>query len=99
MLMEFSIMPVGKGVSLGRDVAKAIKIVAQSGLPHENNSMGTVVEGEWDELVALVKRCRDELIKDSERVIISMKIDDRPGKPMDRLREKLRSIEGRLDEG
>ncbi len=99
MLMEFTIMPVGKGVSLSEDVAKAIRIVAESGLPHENNAMGTVVEGEWDELVALVKRCRDELIKDSERVIISMKIDDRPGKPKDRLTEKLRSIESRLEEG
>ncbi len=96
MLMEFTIMPVGKGVSLSEDVAKAIRIVAESGLPHENNAMGTVVEGEWDELTALVKRCRDELIKDSERVIINMKIDDRPGKPSDRLTEKLRSIEERL---
>ncbi|MEE9542856.1 MAG: MTH1187 family thiamine-binding protein [Thermodesulfobacteriota bacterium] len=94
--MEFTIMPVGKGVSLSEDVAKAIRIVAESGLPHENNAMGTVVEGEWDELTALVKRCRDELIKDSERVIINMKIDDRPGKPSDRLTEKLRSIEERL---
>lgn len=97
MLMEFSIMPVGKGVSLSRDVAKAIKIVTESGLPHENNPMGTVVEGDWDELVGLVKKCRDELIKDSERVIISMKIDDRPGKPKDRLTEKLRSIKKRLE--
>ncbi|MEE9542223.1 MAG: thiamine-binding protein, partial [Thermodesulfobacteriota bacterium] len=52
--MEFTIMPVGKGVSLSEDVAKAIRIVAESGLPHENNAMGTVVEGEWDELTALV---------------------------------------------
>ena len=63
MLMEFSISPVGKGVSLSKDVAKAVKIVMASGLPHENNPMGTVVEGEWDELMALVKKCRDELLQ------------------------------------
>ena len=96
MLMEFSIVPVGKGVSLSKYVARAIKIVMDSGLPHENNPMGTVVEGEWDELMALVKECRDALIKDSERVVINMKIDDRPGKPMDRLSAKLKSVEEKL---
>ena len=98
MLMEFSISPVGKGASLSKYVARAIKIVMDSGLPHENNPMGTVVEGDWDELMALVKECRDALIKDSERVIINMKIDDRPGKPKDRLSAKLKSIEQRLSE-
>jgi uncharacterized protein (TIGR00106 family) len=98
MLMEFSISPVGKGVSLSKYFAKAIRIVSESGLPHANNPMGTVVEGEWDELMALVKDCRDELIKDSERVIINMKIDDRPGKPKDRLTAKLKSVEKRLEE-
>ena len=93
MLMEFSIVPLGKAAGLSEDVAKAVKIVMDSGLPYRLHPMGTVVEGDWEELMVLVKRCRDEIIKGHERVSISMKIDDRPGKPKDRITEKLRSVE------
>ncbi len=98
MLMEFTIIPLGKSSGLSEDVAKAVKIVMDSGLPYRLNPMGTVVEGDWEELMALVKKCRDEIIKGYERTVISMKIDDRPGKPKDRLTAKLRSVEDRLKE-
>ncbi len=95
MLAEFSIIPIGKGESLGDQIAKGIKIVSESGLPFKANPMGTVIEGEWDEVMAVVKRCHYEIIKDCPRVLTTISIDERPGKP-NRIEEKLRSVERRL---
>ncbi len=96
MLAEFSIIPVGKGESLGEYIAKVLNIVDESGLPYRANPMGTVIEGEWDEVMGVIKRCRDEVVGPSVRVCTTITIDDRPGKPMDRLTEKLKSVEKRL---
>ncbi|MBI5559884.1 MAG: MTH1187 family thiamine-binding protein [Deltaproteobacteria bacterium] len=96
MLVEFSIIPVGRGESIGEEIAKVISIVAKSGLPYRVNPMGTVVEGEWDEVMAVIKKCHEEVIKASARAVSTITIDDRPSKPLDRLTEKLKSIEKRL---
>jgi|SRR5208283_1652907 len=95
MLAEFSIIPIGTGSSLGEKLAAALKIVDGSGLPYKVNPMGTVVEGEWEDIMSLIKRCSDELLKNEERVIVNVTIDDRKGKP-NRIREKIASVERRL---
>ena len=79
MLVDFSIFPVGKGESLSSDVAEAFQLIEQSGLPHEFHAMGTNIEGEWDEVMAVIKACRDRLLESSDRISISIKIDDRKG--------------------
>jgi len=79
MLVDFSIFPVGKGESLSSAVAEAFQLIEQSGLPHEFHSMGTNIEGEWDEVMAVIKACRDRLLESSDRISISIKIDDRKG--------------------
>ena len=96
MLAEFSIIPVGTGESMGEAIASVIRVVEESGLPYRANAMGTVVEGEWDTVMALIKRCHDEVMKKAMRVVSSISIDIRPGKPLDRLTEKLVSVEKRL---
>lgn len=95
MLVEFSIVPVGKGASVGNDIAKVIKIVENSGLPYKLNPMGTVVEGKWDELMALVKRCHRTVLREGERVITTIKIDDRKGRS-NMIEKKILSLEKRL---
>lgn len=95
MLVEFSIVPVGTGSSIGDRLAAVLNIVDKSGLPYRLNPMGTVIEGEWEETIGLIKKCRDELLKKEERVLISITIDDRKGKP-NRIVEKVASIEMRL---
>ena len=57
MLAEFSITPVGAGESVSRYVAKCLKIVEESGLDYKMNPMGTVVEGDFDEVISLISRC------------------------------------------
>ena len=95
MLIEFSIVPVGTGSSLGDRLAEVLRIVDESGLPYKVNPMGTVVEGEWDELFRLVKHCHETLMKREKRVLTTVTVDDRKGK-VNRLEEKVKSVEKRL---
>ena len=96
MLAEFSIIPVGKGESLGEAIAGVLKIVDESGLPYKANPMGTVVEGDWDTVMALIKKCHDSAIKGAPRLLSRIDIDLRPSKPEGRLTGKLSSVEKRL---
>ncbi|KPK01593.1 MAG: hypothetical protein AMK71_04995 [Nitrospira bacterium SG8_35_4] len=95
MLVEFSIIPMGKGASVGSDIAKVIRIVENSGLPYKLNPMGTVVEGKWDELMALIKRCHRVVLRDGERVVTTIKIDDRKRRT-NMIEGKIISLEKRL---
>jgi uncharacterized protein (TIGR00106 family) len=95
MLIEFSIVPVGSGSSIGDRLAEVLKIVDGSGLPYKLNPMGTVVEGEWDDLFRLVKKCHKAVMKAEERAVTTISIDDRKGKP-NRIEAKVTSIEKRI---
>lgn len=81
MIVAFSISPSGADESGGVSaaVAEAVRIVRESGLPNETNAMFTNVEGEWDEVMAVVKRCVDALAVHSPRVSLVLKADIRPG--------------------
>ncbi len=95
MLVEFSIVPIGVGSSIGDQLAQVLKIVDAMGLPYKVNPMGTVVEGNWDEVMALVKKCHRKVMSMGERAITTIAIDDRKGKP-NRIDAKVKSIERRL---
>ena len=93
-LMEFSMIPLDKGPSFSRYVARILTIVDQSGLEYRLNPMGTVVEGEWGELLTLLTKCFRELEKDSERISLQVKFDCRKG-VSGALESKIRSVEGK----
>lgn len=92
MLVEFSVLPVGKGVSLSRSVAKAIDLVDKSGLDYKVTEMGTIVEGDWKLIFRLIERCHRLLLKETGRVVTTVKIDDRRGR-RGLLRSRIRRIE------
>ena len=79
MIAEFSIVPLGVGESLSAYVAQAFEVIEASGVAHESHAMGTNLEGDWDEVMAVIKACRDKLLKSAHRVTLSIKIDDRVG--------------------
>jgi uncharacterized protein (TIGR00106 family) len=79
VLCAFSITPLGAGDSVSELVADAVRLVRESGLPNETNAMFTNVEGEWDEVMDLVKRCAEAVKAKAPRVSLVIKIDDRPG--------------------
>lgn len=76
---EFSVSPTGKGVSVSEYVARCLDLVDRSGLAYRLNPMGTVVEGPFDEVMALIARCHKAVAADCERVSTVIKIDDRKG--------------------
>lgn len=98
MIAAFSITPIGTGASVGTAVAGAVRLVRDSGLPNETNAMFTNVEGDWDEVMALIKSCVAEVAKAAPRVSVVIKIDHRPGAP-DALHAKVASVERHLAEG
>lgn len=95
MLAEFSVIPIGEGESLGAQISEVLAIVDASGLPYRLNPMGTVIEGDWDQVMPLIRHCHDRLLRDGTRVVTSITIDDRPGK-LGRIEEKIKSLERRL---
>ena len=95
MLAEFSIIPLGKDESVSKFVAKAVEIVHQSGLDYRVNPMGTVIEGNWGEVMDIIKKCHDEIKKDARRVITNITIDDREiSEP--RIDKKIKSLEYKI---
>ncbi|MGD9055028.1 MAG: MTH1187 family thiamine-binding protein [Desulfobacterales bacterium] len=94
-IVEFSIFPLDKGESLSPYVARALKLIQDSGLPYELNPMGTCVEGEWQEVMALVNRCFQALEKDCNRITLSLKADYRKG-PTGRMKSKVASVREKL---
>jgi uncharacterized protein (TIGR00106 family) len=95
MLVEFSVVPIGSGVSVSPQIARVLKIVADSGVNYKANPMGTVLEGDWDAVMAVVKKCHDAVMKDAERALTRITIDDRKGKEA-RIETKLASVEQKL---
>jgi len=95
MLVELSIIPIGVGSSIGDQLAEVLRIIDSSGLPYKINPMGTVIEGEWDEVMRLIKKCHEAVMKTGERALTTIVIDDRKGKPK-RIDEKVKSVERRL---
>ena len=77
MLVEFSIIPIGSGSSIGDQLAKVLKIVDASGLSYKVNPMGTVIEGNWAEIMKLIKKCHDTVMRTEDRVYTTISIDDR----------------------
>jgi uncharacterized protein (TIGR00106 family) len=94
MLMELNILPLGHGESFGADLADILTIIDESGLDYRLTATGTNVEGGWDELMDVARRCHKEMRKKARRVVTTIKIDDY-GERTDRLAAMVRSVESK----
>jgi len=95
VLLEFSMTPLDKGESVSEYVSRSLKIIDESGVDYRLNPMGTVLEGEWDEVMQVVKRCFDTMSADCNRITCSIKVDYRKGRTHG-LESKMAAIESRL---
>ena len=98
MLFAFSIAPTvtaNDDGSMSDAVAEAVRVVRASGLPCETTSMFTTVEGEWDEVMPVIKRAADAVLEVAPRVSLVLKSDLRPGRH-DELHGKVERVERRL---
>ena len=92
VLLQLTMIPLDKGSHFGPYVARVLDIIDQSGLTYELNPMGTVIEGDYDAVMAVVKRCFEALEKDSDRISMTMKIDYKKG-PESRMKSKVDKVE------
>ena len=97
-LIAVSIAPVGVGEELSKHVAEVVKIIRASGLPNKTYSMFTEIEGDWDAVMAVVKRATFVLAEKGIRTEVVLKADIRPGVSnmmtgkVDRLEEALAEV-------
>ena len=95
VLLEFSMFPLDKGESVSQYVARSVDIIDRSSLAYQTHAMGTVVEGEFDQVLDVVRRCYEAMAADCNRIECSIKIDARKG-AAGRLKSKVASVEEKL---
>jgi uncharacterized protein (TIGR00106 family) len=95
VLLEFSMSPMDKGQSVSAYVARSLEIVEASGLDYRLHAMGTIVEGEIDQVLDVLRRCFDAMAADCDRVTCTAKLDFRRGH-RGRLEAKVKSVEEKL---
>ncbi|MDM7830416.1 MTH1187 family thiamine-binding protein [Cellulomonas edaphi] len=98
MLVAFSVAPLGAGESVTEAVVDAVRVVRDSGLPHRTDAMFTTIEGEWDEVMDVVKRATEAVGRHGNRVSLVLKADIRPGHT-GQLDAKVARVEAGLAEG
>ena len=92
MLAQVSVVPLGVGVSLSRYVADALYEIDGSGLDYRLTAMGTVIEGNWDQVMGVLRKVHDRLFQESERLLMYVSLDDRKDKPS-RIGAKVKAVE------
>jgi uncharacterized protein (TIGR00106 family) len=95
VLLEFSVAPMGAGESVSAAVAKCLEIVERYGLDYQLHAMGTLVEGELDPVMSLLKECMQTVAAEYPRVTCTAKFDLRRGHS-GRLQSKVSSVERQL---
>jgi uncharacterized protein (TIGR00106 family) len=98
VIVAFSITPLGVGERVGAAVAEAVRVVRASGLPNRTDAMFTTLEGEWDEVMAVVKRATDAVLAVAPRASVVLKADIRPG-VTGAMTSKVESVERHLAAG
>ena len=95
VLLQFSISPMDKGESVSLYVARSLDIIDKSGLEYQLHAMGTIVEGEMDEVMTVLQKCLEAMASDCDRITCTAKLDYRKGHE-GRLVAKPTSVENHL---
>jgi uncharacterized protein (TIGR00106 family) len=95
VLLEFSMSPLAKGESVSEYVARSLEIIDSSGLDYRLHAMGTIVEGELEQVLDVLRRCLEAMAQDCDRITCTAKLDYRRGH-QGRLDAKVTSVEEKL---
>lgn len=79
MLVELSINPLGRGAHISSDLAAILKLIDDSGLRYVLTPLGTGIEGEWEEVMPLIRTCHEQARKLSTHVMTTVRIEDEQG--------------------
>jgi uncharacterized protein (TIGR00106 family) len=92
MLVELSINPLGRGTHLSNDLGEILKLIADSGVPYVLTPLGTCLEGEWAQLMPVVKQCHDQARSISSHVFTTIRIEDEED-ATNKIQENIASVE------
>lgn len=95
MLVELTIIPIGTGAHLADQLANIVGIVDRSGLPYELTPSGTCIEGEWDDVMPVVRRCHEEARTRSSHIQTFISIEDEMNEK-NKLRSNVEALEKRI---
>lgn len=95
MLAELSIIPLGGGSHISDEIAEALNIVDQSGLPYLLTPCGTCIEGEWEPVMAVIRQCHDRVRSLSPHLVTMIKIEDEAG-ASDKLTRNVASVREKM---
>ena len=95
MLIELSVVPLGGDTHLSDEIAEVLRIVDASGLPYQLTPSGTCIEGEWDEVMGLVRQCHQAMRRRSRHVLTTIAIEDEEG-ATDKLTRNVASVEEKV---
>lgn len=96
VMIDLCVVPLGVGVSVSSYVAACQQILEESGLPHQMHAYGTNIEGEWDEVFAVVKRCHEKVHEmGAPRISTSLKVGTRIDRDQS-MQDKIDSVAAKL---
>lgn len=97
IIAEVSIIPLGTGTSLSFWVSEAVKVLQESGLKYQLTSMGTIIEGSWEEVMDTIRKMQEKVFQmGALRVSTSIKIDDRRDGKEISMERKVKAVEEKL---
>lgn len=98
VIIDLCVVPLGVGVSVSKYIAECERIIAEAGLEHRMHSYGTDIEGEWDEVFAVVKRCHERVHEmGAPRIHTNIKVGTRIDREQT-MQDKIDSVESKLTE-
>ena len=92
VLAEFSMFPTDNGESVSQYVSQVLKVIDESGLSYQLTPMGTILEGEWSEVMSVITACFEQLQPQCRRISTSLKVDYREGSES-RMHSKIDKLE------
>ena len=96
VIVDVCVVPVGVGVSVSTYVAACQEVIQQAGLTHEMHAYGTNIEGEWDEVMGVVKRCHERVhALGAPRITTTLKVGTRIDRQQS-MKDKIRSVQDKL---
>ncbi len=99
VILDFSLVPIGVGVSLSRYIAECEKILNEAGLKTQLHANGTNIEGEWDEVFLAIKRCHEGVHQmGAPRITTTIKLGTRIDRA-ETMEDKLQSVQDKLKTG
>lgn len=96
VIVDLCVVPIGVGVSVSKYIAACERVIQEAGLSHQLHAYGTNIEGDWDAVFAVVKRCH-EVVHDmgAPRISTTLRVGTRTDRPQT-MADKLRSVEHKL---